>query len=568
MSAYDLVLVHAPSVYDFRKRSLLYGPVSDLIPATPVFEMYPIGFTTIASLLASNGYKVRILNLAAHMLADDKYDVERAIKKIDSEIFGIDLHWMPHAHGSLEVAKIIKSQHPNSKVVMGGFSATYFYDEILRDHNYVDAVFLGDSTELPMLQYANAVEGGTSLSSVKNLAFREEGKPRSNGITHVVKSLDEVEFDYGLIVKMVLGSFDLTGHLPYLDWKRNPMLLVSTVRGCAFDCGTCMGACSSFERNFGRSKPAFRSPEKILDDIRQIESYFRGAIFLLGYIQQPGKGYSEKLLSLIKEERPKNEIAFEFFVPPDRELINRIGGSVERFDAQISPDSHDPVVREAQGRFYSNDDLESSISALLQSGARRVDAFFMIGLPKQDSESVQRTVEYSQRLIERLNVGERFLPFISPLAPFVDPGSEAFESPEKLGFKIFARTLAEHRALLLKPSWKYVLNYETDWMTRDEIVNSTYAAGLGMNDAKEKTGVITKEIAQAVRERTHLAIEAMGEIDAAMRSPDPENRVSALRDKLRDLSESTVCDKRELDWSSRSFYWSIPKAGISMLLGK
>ncbi|HUW43211.1 MAG TPA: cobalamin-dependent protein, partial [Thermoplasmata archaeon] len=312
MSAYDLVLVHAPSVYDFRKRSLLYGPVSDLIPSTPVFEMYPIGFTTIASLLASNGYKVRILNLAAHMLADEKYDAERAIKKIDSEIFGIDLHWTPHAHGSLEVAKLIKRLHPNSKVVMGGFSATYYFDEILRDHQYVDAVFLGDSTELPMLQYAGAIDKGTPLGSVQNLAFREGGKPRSNGITHVVQSLDEVEFDYGLIVKMVLGSFDLTGHLPYLDWKRNPMLLVSTVRGCAFDCGTCMGACSSFERNFGRSKPAFRSPEKILDDIRQIESYFRGAIFLLGPIQQPGKGYTEKLLSLIKEERPKNEIAFEF----------------------------------------------------------------------------------------------------------------------------------------------------------------------------------------------------------------------------------------------------------------
>lgn len=568
MSAYDLVLVHAPSVYDFRKRSLLYGPVSDLIPSTPVFEMYPIGFTTIASLLASNGYKVRILNLAAHMLADEKYDAERAIKKIDSEIFGIDLHWTPHAHGSLEVAKLIKRLHPNSKVVMGGFSATYYFDEILRDHQYVDAVFLGDSTELPMLQYAGAIDKGTPLGSVQNLAFREGGKPQSNGITHVVQSLDEVEFDYGLIVKMVLGSFDLTGHLPYLDWKRNPMLLVSTVRGCAFDCGTCMGACSSFERNFGRSKPAFRSPEKILDDIRQIESYFRGAIFLLGPIQQPGKGYTEKLLSLIKEERPKNEIAFEFFAPPDRDLVSRIGGSVEKFDAQISPDSHDPDVRAAQGRHYSNKDLESSVADLLQAGARRVDMFFMIGLSKQDAGSVQRTVEYSQQLMERLKAGERFLPFISPLAPFIDPGSDAFESPDKLGYRIFARTLAEHRDLLLKPSWKYVLNYETDWMTREGIVKATYAAGLGMNDAKEKTGVIAKEAAQAVRDRTRLAIEAMSKIDTAMRSPDPESSLFALRDELRDLSESTVCDKKELDWSRRSFYWSIPKAGISLLLGR
>jgi hypothetical protein len=48
MAAPDLVLMHPPSVMDFRKRTLLSGPVSDLIPSTPVFEMYPIGFTTIA----------------------------------------------------------------------------------------------------------------------------------------------------------------------------------------------------------------------------------------------------------------------------------------------------------------------------------------------------------------------------------------------------------------------------------------------------------------------------------------------------------------------------------------
>jgi hypothetical protein len=45
----------------------------------------------------------------------------------------------------------------------------------------------------------------------------------------------------------------------------------------------------------------------------------------------------------------------------------------------------------------------------------------------------------------------RVIPFISPLAPFVDPGSRAFEEPEKHGYKLFARTLEEHRRQLLAP---------------------------------------------------------------------------------------------------------------------
>ena len=66
----DLILLHAPSVYDFREKPILCGPVSDQIPSTPVFEMYPIGFTSIAEYLERAGYRVRIVNLAVRMLND------------------------------------------------------------------------------------------------------------------------------------------------------------------------------------------------------------------------------------------------------------------------------------------------------------------------------------------------------------------------------------------------------------------------------------------------------------------------------------------------------------------
>ena len=57
--AADLVFLHAPSVYDFRKRAILYGPISDVVPSSPVFEMYPIGLTTMAEYLEGYGSRVR-----------------------------------------------------------------------------------------------------------------------------------------------------------------------------------------------------------------------------------------------------------------------------------------------------------------------------------------------------------------------------------------------------------------------------------------------------------------------------------------------------------------------------
>src|SRR5476649_2613103 len=116
----DLLLLHAPSVYDFRERAILYGPVSDMVPSSTVFEMYPLGFLTIASYLHDRGMKVRIVNLALRMMNSRRFDVPRFLARLKPAAVGIDLHWLPHAHGALEVARIVKGIHPDVPSSWGG----------------------------------------------------------------------------------------------------------------------------------------------------------------------------------------------------------------------------------------------------------------------------------------------------------------------------------------------------------------------------------------------------------------------------------------------------------------
>ena len=154
----DLVLLHAPSVYDFREESILYGPVSDLVPSTPVFEMYPIGLTTIAEYLERSGFRVRIINLAVRMLNSNRFDAEKLIRKLEPAAFGIDLHWMPHAHGAIEIARLCKKHHPDIPVMFGGFSSSYYHEELVRRPE-VDYVVRGDSTEVPVLNLMQHLTG-------------------------------------------------------------------------------------------------------------------------------------------------------------------------------------------------------------------------------------------------------------------------------------------------------------------------------------------------------------------------------------------------------------------------
>ena len=568
MSAPDLILLHPPSVMDFRKRTLLLGPVSDLIPSTPVFEMYPIGFTTIASHLESNGYSVRIANIATRMLASNRFDPERFVKSIDAEVFGIDLHWMPHVQGALELAKMVKKHHPDRPIVMGGFSASYYHTELLTKHPAVDFVLRGDSTEKPLQMLMDALASSRSLDGIPNLTWRDGKEIRINPLSHVPEDLDNVLIDYGLMIRKVLRYRDLEGHLPYRNWKNNPMSIAVSVRGCTHNCVNCAGSCDSFSRNFNRSKPAYRSPELLADDVARAEEYVKGATFVVGDIRQPGREYASRFLTELRNRKVRNEIVIELFTPADRVFAEEVAKSAENFSVQISPETHDEKVRKAQGKPYTNAALEKSAEAFLDAGCGRFDMFYMIGLPLQTPESVGDTVRYAERLYERFK-GKRLFPFISPLAPFLDPGGNAFEHSEQLGFRLFASSLEDHIKLATMPSWKYVLNYETRWMTRAAIVDASYSSGLGLNSIKRKMGLIAEDVADRTERRIRAAQELSRRIDSIVgKGTASEGEMDALREAAASLSESTVCEKGELDWTDETIYASIPRMVGSLLRRK
>ncbi len=140
MKQVDLVLLHPPSVYEFRDLPIFHGPISDVIPSSSIFENYPIGFLTLSEYLCRNGITVRIVNLALKMLEDFSFDPESFVAKLHPVAFGIDLHWLPHVDGSLRLAEAVKRRHPDTPVIFGGLSSTYYHQEIMRDCPSVDFI--------------------------------------------------------------------------------------------------------------------------------------------------------------------------------------------------------------------------------------------------------------------------------------------------------------------------------------------------------------------------------------------------------------------------------------------
>jgi len=544
----DLILLHAPSVYDFRQRTILYGPVSDLIPPSPVFEMYPIGFTSIAEYLERSGYRVRIVNLAVRMLRDRNFNAEAMIERLEAPVFGIDLHWMVHCHGAIEVARIVKKHHPEAKVVFGGLSASYFYKELLQ-YPEIDYVIRGDSTEEPLRQLMDCIIKGREPEAVPNLVWRDsQGKRQENSFSHVPADLSHVMVNsYDSISRAVIRDRDLISYIPFRDWLRYPITAVLTCRGCTQSCVVCGGSADAFRRFYNRDKTAFRSPESVARDVKQVERFSRGPVFLLGDLCLPGEGYVYEIFRLLQKNRVKNQLILELFCPVSTKLVQQMGLACPNFCLEISPESHDPEVREAAGRNYSSQALEQTLGDALDAGCGRLDVFFMIGLPKQTQQSVMDTIDYCGYLFEKFKGDRRLSLFIAPLSPFLDPGSLGIEQQERYGYRILFRTLEEHRQALLSPSWKYSLNYETEWMTRHQIAETAYEAILRLNRLKAKYGIISQQMAKAGERRIKAAAALMQHIDGLMSQGKLEEQLPNLKTIIDEINMLPVSEKTQLE---------------------
>ena len=555
----DLLLLHAPSVYDFREHAILYGPVSDMVPSSTVFEMYPLGFLTIASYLHERGLDVRIVNLALRMMNDRRFDVPAFIARQRPRAVGIDLHWLPHAHGALEVARIVKEVHPDVPVILGGLSSTYYHRELI-GYPQVDFVLRGDSTEPPLHQLLLALRNGSPLEGIPNLTWKDAGGIHVNPHTYVPGTLDYVDIRPDLVVAMMARYRDLEGPLPFRGWWRNPIAAVFTVKGCSYECVTCGSSRTTCEHLTRRQRPVFRSPASLVANVEAFARLTKGPIALIGDLRQAGPEHAREVLERLRSAGVRNEIMFELFGVPPPDFLRDIDRCVPHWSIEFSPESHDQAVRDAQEGEgdYTTEAMEEMLKEALRLRCERLDVFFMIGLPAQTIDSVRATVDYCEHLFQ---LGDpRLSCYISPMGPFLDPGSRGFEEPERFGYRLFARSLEEHRQLLVQPSWEHTLNYETKWMTRRELVDVTYDAAERLNEIKVRYGRISPRRGRQVAARIAAARALRARLDAGLARGGDAGVDAALKGEISRFSMSTVCDKRELFWRRRLSSFRIAEA--------
>jgi hypothetical protein len=236
---------------------------------------------------------------------------------------------------------------------------------------------------------------------------------------------------------------------------------------------------------------------------------------------------------------------FELYYPAEHEFFEMVARAVPAWSLQITLESPDEGHRRMNGKWpWSNATVERTIDAALARGCRRVDVFFMVGLPHQRYRDALTIPDYCGHLIARSPAG-RVRPFVAPLGPFLDPGSRAFEQPS-FGYRRLCTTLDDHRRAFLHDRWDQILSYETDAMSRREIAAATYDVAAALNAIKRHHGLID--------ETTYAGVESRLSAARALLERDADVSSAAGHAALELANHGTMFGDDELKWPVRRHF--------------
>lgn len=517
---YDVVLLHAPSVYDFRKKDdvlFAYLANSDSVHVSGIFEMPPVGLVAICQYLKKKGKKAVFFNLASHMLREPDFDADRFIRNLNTEILGIDLHWLAHIQGALEVARLYKQSHQDGKVCLGGISASQFHEDAIT-YPQIDYVIRGNDTLKYMDMLADAHGEYEKLKEIPNLTWKYKNQI-------IVNEFEQKNEPYSAMIdwKEVLDT----------DKGVTPYNLVIPQYGCGYCCNWCGGSSYANKKEYGLNGVVEKTSKMLQKELHSIieSKTDRHTVTMINYWHE-----NDELLYAAKETFSNEKIAHVHISVrklPDVEKIKKLSWH-KKLIIELSPDSEQMELCRLCGHgHYSMEDMEAFIDELLHE-VYSFEIYFMIGLPQQTADSIERTLEYCKHLLDKYK-GKRVLPYICPMLPFLDKDSIFYDQADRFGYKIFHRTLEDYSNALLSMNWKNRLNYETNCLSRDELVAVTYKIVRKFTILKAEYGILPRGISSVIIRLIDETVELLNRIDSYEQmdtSPEKEETGIALRKEI------------------------------------
>jgi anaerobic magnesium-protoporphyrin IX monomethyl ester cyclase len=193
---------------------------------------FPMGLSYIAAVLKREGYDVEIYNQNLHHYPESH--LKAYLDKNSFDVIGLSfIAGYYEYRKALLISKAINESKKRPFFLIGGHGPTP-EPEFFLHKTGADVVVMGEGEET-VIQLLNAVKGGISLTGVRGIAFRRDGKYVVNDRRPLIEDLDSIPFPAYELFPMEYYRLLRMPNCSNSDFVI-PMI---SGRGCTFTCNFC-----------------------------------------------------------------------------------------------------------------------------------------------------------------------------------------------------------------------------------------------------------------------------------------------------------------------------------------
>jgi radical SAM superfamily enzyme YgiQ (UPF0313 family) len=375
----------------------------------PPVQMH-MGLAYIAAILKKNHYDVSIVDMDADGLSEEKFC--KRLKHEKPDVVAITVT-TPTLSSSLKVARAVKKTLSNAYVIFGGMHPSIMPKEVIA-YQDVDFVIKGEGEET-FIELLSVLIKHNRLELVKGILFKRGGKIIENASRELIEDLDKLPFP-------ARGLFKNTSYT-YPDSFYAETAPMITSRGCPGRCTYC-----NAQSIFGRSFRA-RSAKNVVDEIELLQNDFKIREI---HIWDDNFVTKKQRVFEIRDEIKRRDIKVKFAFPNgiradflNKEVLSCLK-DMGTYSIAIGVESGSQKVLDMAKKGIK---LSRIIEAFSIAKEIKLEtwAFFMFGLPGEDLQTAQQTIEFAKRLdpdIAKFHI----------LKPY--PGTEAYRYIMDNGFLI------------------------------------------------------------------------------------------------------------------------------------